>query len=243
MRKRNWSIDPRAWLALTACTTPAFAAGAAGETPRAVAEELAAETQQPAGFAARQGWTLELHGTWAQLGGDFDGDTGLMGATDTIFVPDADDGTGFGLAVGRRWDRYALELAFTHTQHDGSIPPPATGGDVSYDVLELNGRYFFRTGKRLQPFLLGGLGFALATLEDASTDGANVGDADLSGLQLSLGAGLEHYLSDRWSLGLRACYRYAFFDTAEGVAGDEGSIDESVDGGGLALTFGTTFTL
>ena len=70
-----------------------------------------------------------------------------------------------------------------------------------------------------------------------------MGDGDLSGLQLSVGGGLEHYLSDRWSLGLRAFYRYASFDTAEGVSGDEGSIDESVDGGGLALTFGATFTL
>lgn len=232
-------IEPRACLALAACAGPALA-GEVSDPPVATPAHQA--PTQEAGFHAREGFTLELHGAWAQLGGDFDGDTALSGATDTIFIPDADDGTGFGLAFGRRWERYALELAFTHTGHDGSIAG-SSGGDVAYDVLAVNGRWFFRTEHRLQPFLLGGLGVAMATLEDASTSGASVGDADLTGLEVAVGGGLEHYLSERWSLGLRVFYRQAFFDTAEGVAGDEASIDESVDGGGVALTFGAAFTL
>lgn len=191
---------------------------------------------------ARSGFYFDVHGTWAQLGGDFDGNTLLVGSSDSIAVPDADSGLGFGIAAGHRWDRYALELAFTLTTHEGSIPG-APGGDVDYGVLELNGRYFFRTEERLQPFVLGGIGIAVATLEDASTDGVRVGDADLTGLELGLGGGLEYFLGEHWSLGLRALYRFTSFDEAEGVASDSGSIDDSVDGSGMALVFGTAFTL
>lgn len=235
-------INLEACFVLLACTSTAAASAAGGGDLRTTPSSSPSRPQDGGGFSPRRGFYIDVHGMWAQLGGDFDGDTLLVGSTDSIVIPDADSGLGFGLAFGHRWRRHALELAFTQTQHDGSIPA-ATGGDITYNALDLDWRYFFRPDERFQPFVQAGFGFALATLEDASSGASGVGDADLSGLELGLGGGAEYYLSERWSLGLRALYRQAFFDTAEGVDGDSGEIDESVDGGGLALVLGITFTL
>lgn len=202
----------------------------------------ASAAQASGGSPQRDGYYFELHGAWAQLGGDFDGNTALTGSSDTIVVPDAGSGTGFGLAFGRRWGQQAVELSFTQTQHDGSISG-FPGGDVTYDAVDVDWRYFFRPEEQLQPFFQAGIGAAFATLEDSSTDGVSFGDADLSGVELGLGGGAEYYLSEHWSIGVRALYRYAFFDTAKGVAGDEGTIDNTVDSGGLVLLFGASFTL
>lgn len=231
-------INLGTWFVLLSCTSTAAATGAGHDEFR----ETPGRAPDGGGFSPRKGFYFDVHGMWAQLGGDFDGDTFLMGSTDSISIPDADSGVGFGLAFGHRWNRHAIELAFTQTQHDGSIPA-SSGGDITYDSLAFDWRYFFRPEERFQPFFQAGFGLALATLEDASSGGSGTGDADLSGLEIGLGGGAEYYLSECWSLGLRALYRQAFFDTAEGVDGDSGSIDESVDGGGLALVFGVAFTL
>jgi outer membrane protein W len=229
--KLCWGI----WIVLS-CAASSAHAGGTGAAP------LQVSSLPGGGSPGRGGFYFELHGAWAELGGDFDGSTALTGASDTVFVPDAGSGTGFGLAIGRRWDRQAVELSFTQTQHDGSISG-APGGDVTYDSVDLDWRYFFRPEEKLQPFFQAGIGAAFATLEDASTNGVSVGDADLSGAELALGGGAEYYLGEHWSLGVRALYRFAFFDTAKGVSDDEGSIDNTVDTGGLVLLFGTSFTL
>lgn len=196
------------------------------------------------GFRAREGFYLGVHGAWAQLDRDFDGDVALVGADETIAIPDADDGTGLGFAVGHRWTRNAFELDFTLTEHDGMLPGGASGGDVSYGAVDGSWRYFFLPEHRLQPFFQATLGVALATLEDSALDNdtLEVGDADLAGIELGLGGGLEFYLSERWSIGARALYRQTYFDVVEGVTGDENDIDHSVEARGWAFTVGTAFT-
>jgi opacity protein-like surface antigen len=223
---------------LSFTSTAAAAGGGSGgtvETPPPLATQTSA-------FTTPGGVYFDLYATWAQLGGDFDGDTVLTGATDTIEIPDADDGAGVGLAIGYRWDQVALELAFTALEFDGTLSV-ATGGEVYYGALELNGRYFFRVQERFQPFLQAGLGVAVANLEDSSTGASGTGDGDLYGGVLNAGAGAEYYLTEHFSLGFRALYRYTSFTEAEGVDGDEGEIDDEVEAGGVALELGITFTL
>ncbi len=230
------------WFVLLSFTSTAAATGGGPGEPLEAPSLARSRPAQEGGFSPRKGFYFDVHGMWAQLGGDFDGDTVLLSSTgESIEIPDADSGVGFGLAFGHRWNRHAIELAFNQTRHDGAAPS-LPGGDITYSAVDFDWRYFFRPEERLQPFFQAGFGFAFATLEDSSM-GTSVGDADLSGLELGLGGGAEYYLSERWSLGLRALYRQAFFDTAEGVDGDSGSIDESVDGGGLALVLGVSFTL
>lgn len=226
---------------LLACTSTAAASAAGGDDLRAAPSPSPSRPQDEGGFSPERGFYIDVHGMWAQLGGDFDGDTFLQGSTDSIAIPDADSGLGLGLAFGHRWREHAVELAFTQTQHDGSIPT-FSGGDITYDAVDFNYRYFFRPDERFQPFVQAGFGYALATLEDSSMGASGTGDADLSGLEIGVGGGAEFYVTERLSLGVRALYREAFFDTAEGVDGDSGEIDESVDGGGLALLVGVTFT-
>lgn len=232
-------IDLAALFVLASLTGPAAAAGAGSA---GLHELPSPQATTPGAIATPSGVYFGLYGTWAQIGGDFDGSTVLTGATDSIEIPDADDGAGAGLAIGYRWERWALELAFTAIQFDGTLTA-ATGGDVYYGALELNGRYFFSVQDRFQPFLQAGLGVAAATLEDSSTGATGTGDGDLTGAVLNAGGGAEYYFTDHFSLGMRALYRYTSFDMAEGVDGDEGSIDDEIEASGLALELGITFTL
>jgi opacity protein-like surface antigen len=196
------------------------------------------------GFRAREGFYLAVHGAWAQLDRDFDGDVLLSSTAETIAVPDADDGAGLGIAVGHRWERNALELDVTVTEHDGTLPAGASGGDVTYGALDASWRYFFRPDRHLQPFFQATLGVAVATLEDAAIDTTSleVDDAELAGVEFGLGGGVEYFLTERWSLGLRALYRQTYFDMAEGVSDDESDIDHSVEARGWVLSIGTAFT-
>ncbi len=243
MRRKSFTrIQVGAALVALSCASCAAAPGWKGSELRGApgrSEAPAAATPAASNTPAGTGFYVDVHGAWTQLGGDFDGDTALMGATEVIVVPDTDPGFGFGLAFGHRWEKVAVELAFTETQHDGEISGLFTSNDVTLDVLEVNGRYFFNTSSRFQPFLLAGLGFVMASMDDAA--GPGIGEAELTGLGAGLGGGAEYYFDQHWSLGLRLLYRFASFDEAEGTQ-EEGSIDDSVDGHGLAAVVGATFT-
>jgi hypothetical protein len=91
-------IDPATWLVLLSFSGPAAAAGTGPGEPDDGPSSAPLQTSDDGGFSPRRGFYFGLQGTWAQLGGDFDGDALLMGATDTIEIPDADSGLGFGLA-------------------------------------------------------------------------------------------------------------------------------------------------
>lgn len=242
-------ITPGAWIVLFSVGSGGAASGEAPESALVPHPTLAPLDPAPpaavrGGFEAREGFYLGLHGTWAQLDRDFDGETVLVGADETIAIPDADDGAGLGLAIGHRWERNALELDVSVIQHDGTLPGGVPGGDVTYTAVDANWRYFFRHDRHLQPFVQATLGLAFASLEDASADNltAEIGDADLAGVELGLGGGLEYYLSERWSFGVRVAYRQTYFDSAEGVTGDEGDIDDTIEARGVTVAFGTAFT-
>lgn len=222
------------------------------ETPRTETE--LAETEVPsrpalqqtdpdahyrAGFLAASGLYLSTRAHWSQLGGDFDGDTVLTGP-DTIFVPDADDGLGYEVALGWMSKGWAMELSYTRIDYDGSIG--SAPADIEYQAISWNGMRYLRANEPLQPCLLVGLVFPWMDLEDASSFGGPFGDAELSnGFGIQAGLGLAWWFGPHLALDLRSTAAYQVFEEAEGVSGDSGSIDDGVEGWSFGLSLGLTF--
>lgn len=184
-------------------------------------------------FSTPQGLYLGVGVMQAELGDDFEGNTALVGAFDTILIPDADDGTGYALAVGARSGDSAYEMSWEQTTHDGSIL--STPAETESSALAFDYRRFYRTESTVQPFWTLGFGLHWATLQDAASDGSSVGDADLFGFGLRGGGGVAMFLSDNLGLTLQALYRHVEFTTADGLV-SSGSVDEGVDGSGLAFS-------
>jgi hypothetical protein len=192
-----------------------------------------------AGFFAANGLYLSCRTHWSLLGGDFDGDTTLVGP-DTIFVPDADDGIGYELALGWMTRGWAMEVSYSRITYDGSIG--AASADIEYQAISLNGLHYLRANEALEPYFLVGLVFPWADLDDASSFGGPLGDAELTnGFGLDAGLGLSWWFGPHLALDLRSLFTYQTFEEAEGVSGDSGSIDDGVEGPSFSLSLGLTW--
>jgi len=193
------------------------------------------------GFFATNGIYLGARAHWSVLGGDFDGDTSLVGP-DTISIPDADDGLGYELALGWEADGWATELSYTRITYDGSLG--ASDADIDYQAITWNVFRYLRANESVQPYFLMGLVFPWIELEDASTDGVVVGDAELmQGFGIDAGLGLAWWLGSRLALDVRALGTYQVFEEAEGVSGDSETIDDGVEGPSFGISVGLTWVL
>jgi opacity protein-like surface antigen len=192
-------------------------------------------------FYAKSGVYLSGRAHWSTLGGDFDGDTLLASGSDVIAVPDANDGYGYELALGWMSEGWAMELSYTSIVYEGSIG--AADSDVDYGAITWNGMRYLRANEPIQPYLMIGFLFSWAELEDASTDGATTGDAELDyGFGIDGGVGLAWWLSHDLALDLRALAVYQEFDEAEGVSAS-GTIDDPIEGPSYGISLGLTWVL
>ncbi|HEX6885980.1 MAG TPA: hypothetical protein VF530_21580 [Planctomycetota bacterium] len=192
-------------------------------------------------FYGKNGIALGVRGLGTRMGGDFDGDTTLVGP-DTIFLSDVDDALGYELALGYRNEGTGWELAYARTYHEGDFA--GFPGDVDYRAFTFRGLHYWRANSEWQPFGLVGFVLPLADIEDGSSLGPETGTAQLrGGFGLELGGGLACWLTPRLVLDLRTTFVYQEFSRAEGVADDEDEIDDGVSAPSLGLGLGLTWVL
>jgi len=204
-------------------------------------QEADPDAHYRAGFFAANGLYLSGRAHWSRLGGDFDGDTTLVGP-DTIFVPEADDGLGYEIALGWMSKGWAMEFSYSRITYDGSVL--GASADVEYQAISWNGLRYLRGNEALQPYFLVGFVFPWMDLDDASTNGGPFGDAELSnGFGINAGAGLAWWLGPHLALDVRSLYTYQVFEEAEGVSDDSGTIDDGVEGPSFGLSVGLTWAL
>lgn len=172
---------------------------------------------------------------------DLDGETILAGGGGggVILLPELDTGTGWGIALGGRIDSIGIELSYLRTDHDASFL--GASGDASFCTFNLDWKRYFRTSSKLQPSFLIGLVVPSLVVEDGSSDGVDVEDADLIGIGVNAGLGLDYYFSHHLALVSGLVYRYADLSSADG-AGISGTIDDGVDVSGLDLRLGLQLT-
>ncbi len=191
----------------------------------------AADDRYPSDYVIPRAFYVGTRVGSTRLRGDFDGRTQVVGP-DTIDVPDAGTGAATAFAVGYTKHGRSIEVVYTRANYD----------ELETSSVALNALYALRANERVQPYALVGLVFPWATLDDASTDGMAIGDADLrSGIGLQLAGGVAWMFGQRVALDLRGGYLWQEFSEAEGVAGSSGSIDDAVNGSQFELSVGLTF--
>jgi hypothetical protein len=193
-------------------------------------------------YYAKTGIYMGLSLPYNTIGGDFNGDTALVGSSDIILIPSIDDGYGFGISLGITSGQFAGEISYLRTTHDASFQ--GAKGDVEYNMVNLEGKYYFLAHKRTQPYLLWDLSFPWLTIVDGSVtlppSPPSVGDATLTGIGFNLGTGIAYYLHPRVSINAGINYRLVWYTRAEGVV-EEGKLEDSIDGSGFNFNVGIAY--
>ena len=175
-----------------------------------------------------EGLYVGFMGVLAGPGKDFDGSMALASPTDVttpdiVFIPDLDSGEGFGAYVSYRWRHWELMFVYEETEHDGDFPTTAVSHDTTITNFDLNLRRYWGEEYAFQPFLLIGLGWSEADIENGSTDQATmtvVADGGLEdGINLNLGGGLAFYPLPWVSVFGQAMWRFTEYKSTDGLAG------------------------
>lgn len=182
----------------------------------------------------------------SQPGGDFDGNTALVGPTDVITVPDIDVGAGGGLYVSYRWHMNEIQLQYSITEHDGSFPGSPRDHDTKFYDFDVNWRHYIWEQSPFQPYGLLGLGIGSATIENGSTDqatGTVFKDAEMKdGISVNLGIGLAFYPLPGLMFFGQGMYRFVRYETSDGIDGEFANTPD-IDGDGWNVSFGAAIRL
>jgi outer membrane protein len=157
-------------------------------------------------YAQVEGHSQEFSVYGGQLFGDKLTDRAISGQT-----PELDDDATYGVRYGFNLTRnFGLEVAV------GETPSSATklaGKDIDLDLntIDFDAVYHFNPGNRVVPYVLAGLGYARANLDQPITgtvNGQPVSLDDDGGFSLNAGVGAKFYVTDKFALRLEARYRY-----------------------------------
>ena len=124
----------------------------------------------------------------------------LQGASLTVEDDDPSGGGGLGVRVG-----YGFNRNFTgYIEADGitfDIENPELEGEWRMGHVDLGVRYNFANSlRRWIPFLEGAIGGRAVTVEDATSDGEDIGKVTFSGGALSLGGGVSVFTSEKFAI-------------------------------------------
>jgi hypothetical protein len=124
----------------------------------------------------------------------------LQGASLTVEDGDPAGGGGFGLRVG-----YGFNRSLTgYLEADGivfDVENPELQGEWTMGHFDLGMRYHFANSlRRWVPFLDAALGGRAVSVQDATSDGADVGTVTFSGGAFSLGGGISFFTSEKLAI-------------------------------------------
>jgi len=148
----------------------------------------------------------------------FDGRTGYkeIDGDELVFLPKVDSQNVMRPVLGYRGTKASLEISYDHTSHHGTfaeVPMKATFNSVNVD-----GRYYFATRSRIQPFLLAGGSYPWLTIKDGSYLNDRFGDAHFKGYGLNAEAGVTVYPHRQLGIGVGYAYRSVWFERVTGVS-------------------------
>jgi hypothetical protein len=124
----------------------------------------------------------------------------LQGASLTVEDGDPAGGGGFGLRAG-----YGFNRSFTgYLEADGivfDVENPELQGEWTMAHFDVGARYHFANSlRRWVPFLDAALTGRAVSVQDATSDGADVGTVKFSGGAFSLGGGISFFTSERLAI-------------------------------------------
>jgi hypothetical protein len=124
----------------------------------------------------------------------------LQGASLTVEDDDPAGGGGFGLRVGYGFNRRFMGYA----EVDGivfDVENPELQGEWAMAHFDLGVRFSFANSlNRWIPFLEAAAGTRAVSVEDATSDGEDVGEVTFSGGAFSLGGGISFFTSEKFAI-------------------------------------------
>lgn len=186
----------------------------------------------------KEGTYLGLYLTQNNMSGDFDDSTLFAAPGEILDVPDVDDGSGFGIVLGGRTPKGALEIGYQRSKHDVSGVLYGEG-EATYNVIDFNFKIDVLKREKIRPYVLLGFGIPWLTIED---DLYNIvtgssEDATFTGFALNAGAGVGYYFRPQWAVTGGVIYRWNWFSSAEG-----GSLDDSLSEKAFCFNIGIAYT-
>jgi outer membrane beta-barrel protein len=148
----------------------------------------------------------EVHAYGGELFGDDLTNTKVSGRT-----PKLDDDVTYGIRYGYNFtNQWGVELSLG--QSATSVKQLASGNlDLDLTTVDVDAVWHFDTGSRWVPYVVAGIGYASADLDDpirGTVNGRAVSIGDDKGFTLNAGVGAKYFATDRFLVRLEARYRY-----------------------------------
>jgi hypothetical protein len=149
-------------------------------------------------------------------------------------IPSFNTGYGFGVLLGHREGAYAGELSYLQSYHTATFtgPPsvsPGTGQNTAiYHVVNFDIKRYFFEKIPVQPFISLGLNYSWIDIDNASAlvdlntaTTVEEGTLSIEGFGLNVGAGLEIYVGEGFSLVGGAYERFTGYSGLTGIERQE----------------------
>jgi hypothetical protein len=137
-----------------------------------------------------------------------------------IAVPTLSDTHSLDVVFGWRFDREAVDMRYARQHHTGQSYLPFAVGmsrDATYHEFDIDTRWYFLAGKRVQPYVLAGGVFQWLDVKKGSIVAGDIGDAKLTGVSTQGGFGVTFYVHPRVGIDGGMTYRFEMFTRASGV--------------------------
>jgi hypothetical protein len=153
----------------------------------------------------------------------FDGETLYreIGGTEVSILPKLDRRNTWRGIVGFRSEPMALEFSYERRPHKGMFLDEPF--DATFQVVNVDARFFFNTKRRIQPHAVVGIAFPWLTIKGGSFDDfesptPEVGDARWRGTGLNTELGITAFVTPRAGVSIGYAYRPIWFTTERGVS-------------------------
>jgi hypothetical protein len=147
-------------------------------------------------------------------GGDFTGlNTMTYGSAapyEIELIPTISQNVGFAVLLGRREGAWAAEISYWNSNHSATFNNGGITyqGTATYQSINLDFKHYFFTQFPTQPFISVGLSLPWLVVQNGSiygsvpppSTGDGLSDATYTGIGFNLGAGLEIYMGQNFSI-------------------------------------------
>ena len=167
-----------------------------------------------------------------------DGETFISGGGSSEILPEQDDGDGTRIGIGSYSNDGSYEFTVVRTEHDGQWLGIPT--ESKFETCNFDAKFAVAGENKLKGLVIVGVGLMTVSVEDGSTDGFNLEDAEFKGIDFRFGGGIRYRASKNFSFEANAVYRYGSYNSVDGIV--DGTID-GLDGDGITTSFDLVFIL
>lgn len=216
--------EPRLSTMPTIVVTREQSPGVASSAPRSNVGDLRPRDDGAEAWSAQGLWVGAYLNKTGVEDNDFDGNLVLQGATDAIVIPDLQNAESVGFSISYRWKSWEAVLQYDRTDHKGRVSGTALSHATEIQNLDLLMRRYGWVETPVQPYVVAGIGWSRADIENGATDSAltfdQVGKAQLeNGVNVDIGAGVAVYPLPWLSVYGQAMYRFVTYSDAIGLSG------------------------